>query len=106
MHNILHNWRKTLNQGEKHLIMKTKTFLQAQELYKKIMYYEDKLKSAKDTINRLEARINKGDGTLNIEFSDMGLVEINVSDLIKQYKDKVEVIKALVETTKEQFNNI
>lgn len=47
MTNILHNWRKTLNQGEKHLIMTHEQLDQANKLRIQIVRLRDNVKKLK-----------------------------------------------------------
>lgn len=64
------------------------------------------LKKEKATIENLKLKQRREDGTISIEFSDVGLVRVLVEDIIKASEQYCEMLKEKIETQQKEFDEL
>lgn len=64
------------------------------------------LKKEKETIENLKRKPRREDGTISIEFSDVGLVRVLVEDIIKVSEQYCEMLKEKIERQQKEFDEL
>lgn len=64
------------------------------------------LKNEQETIEKLKRKQCREDGTISIEFSDVGLVRILIEDIIKISEQRCEMLKELIAEQQKKFDEL
>ena len=86
--------------------MTKEVLFKAQDLYGCISSNRSALRDEQEIIEKLKRKKCSEEGTILVEFSDVGFVRILVADIIKVSEQRCEMLKELIEKQQKKFDEL